>query len=351
MVDTAHGGLEQPAAHPCSRAPISHLPLPRMPLPGLPLPRLPLRLFALPRPALPPVPADLARAGAGLGLLARDLPRLFTVRGWHGAALETAWWSIHLATYPWGLLHEQPAPSDRYHLRGLAPAQRGMLVHHVETAGTPILLVHGIIDNQAIFTVLKRRLRRKGFGTVVTVNYSPTTNDIRQAARILAAEVEALVALTGYERVHVIGHSLGGLIARYYVQRYGGDERVHTLVTLGTPHAGSLHAHLLPVNVGRQLCPGSDLMTELELPAPRCRTRFVAYWSDFDQIIVPHESARIEHPDLSVRNVLVHDTGHLSIPRVGRVGHEISRLLSQLDHAGHTLAAGVTPWLEGTNTA
>jgi len=343
VVDTAHGGLEQPAAHPCSRAPISHLPLPRMPLPGLPLPRLPLRLFALPRPALPPVPADLARAGAGLGLLARDLPRLFTVRGWHGAALETAWWSIHLATYPWGLLHEQPAPSDRYHLRGLAPAQRGMLVHHVETAGTPILLVHGIIDNQAIFTVLKRRLRRKGFGTVVTVNYSPTTNDIRQAARILAAEVEALVALTGYERVHVIGHSLGGLIARYYVQRYGGDERVHTLVTLGTPHAGSLHAHLLPVRLCRQLRPGSELMAELALPAPGCSTRFVAYWSDGDQVIVPHVNARLEHPDLRVHNVRIHDIGHLSLPRVHRVAHEIAHLLTRLDPEGHAISLPAHP--------
>jgi hypothetical protein len=33
---------------------------------------------------------------------------------------------------------------------------------------------------------------------------------------------------------------MGGLVARYYVQRLGGDERVHTLVTLGTPHAGTM---------------------------------------------------------------------------------------------------------------
>ena len=51
-------------------------------------------------------------------------------------------------------------------------------------------------------------------------------------------EVERIVAETGFERIHIIGHSLGGLIARYYVTRLGGDARVHTLVTLGTPHDG-----------------------------------------------------------------------------------------------------------------
>jgi len=75
-----------------------------------------------------------------------------------------------------------------------------------------------MIDNRAIFALLKRKLRRRGFGRVVTMNYSPTTNDIRQG-RVTSRRVEALVAKTGYERVHVIGHSLGGLIARYYVQR------------------------------------------------------------------------------------------------------------------------------------
>lgn len=308
---------------------------------------------ALPAPLPDDVPSAErhgdAEAGvtAGLGELARDAPRLFTLGGLRGALAEAAWWSVHLVTYPWGLLRERHAPSDRYHLRGLAPAQRGMFHHNIEAAGAPILLVHGIIDNHAIFKVLKRRLRRKGFGTVVTINYSPVTNDIRRAATVLAAEVEAIVALTGYERLHVVGHSLGGLIARYYVQRLGGDERVHTLVTLGTPHRGSLHAHLLPVRIGRQLRPGSDLMTELDEPAQACRTRFVAYWSDFDQIIVPHTSARLDHPDLGARNIEIHNIGHLAIPRQGRVAHEIAGLLSELDHDGHTLTSGITP-LRGT---
>ena len=285
----------------------------------------------------------MGRLTSGVRELARDVPRLLTVGGVHGAAREAAWWSLHLATYPWGLLREEPEPGDRYHLGGLRPAQRGLLVHHVGTAGTPILLVHGMVDNRAIFTVLRRRLRGRGFESIATLNYSPVTNDIRGAARDLAGEVEALVARTGYDRVHVIAHSLGGLIARYYVQRLGGDERVHTLVTLGTPHEGSLHAHLLPVRLCRQLRPGSELMAELALPAPGCSTRFVAYWSDGDQVIVPHVNARLEHPDLRVHNVRIHDIGHLSLPRVHRVAHEIAHLLTRLDPEGHAISLPAHP--------
>jgi hypothetical protein len=275
-----------------------------------------------------------------------DVRALLTPGGVRGALVEGVWMSAHLAIYPWGLLRERHEPSERYALEGLGPAQRGLVVRDVEAAGTPILLVHGMVDNRAIFTVLKRRLRRRGFGQVFTINYSPVTNDLRQAARVLALEVEALVAKTGYERIHVVGHSLGGLIARYYVQRLGGDERVHTLVTLGTPHEGTLTAHLLPVRLCRQLRPGSDLYDELAAPAERCRTRFVAYWSDLDQMILPHDSGRLEHDDLSVRNVKVHGVGHMSLPLDGQVVHEISVLLSELDWDGTTLRAGVTPLLE-----
>ncbi|MEO7725417.1 MAG: hypothetical protein ABIU29_12165 [Chthoniobacterales bacterium] len=40
----------------------------------------------------------------------------------------------------------------------------------------------------------------------------------------------------------LIGHSMGGLVARYYLECLGGWKSTRTLVTLGTPHRGSLSA-------------------------------------------------------------------------------------------------------------
>ena len=279
--------------------------------------------------------------------VARGARTVCSPTGLRGASKEVAWVAAHLAMYPLGVLQETSRASvresaERFTLDDLPPVQRGLLMGDVVAAGTPILLVHGLVDNRSIFTLLRRALQRRGFGQVLTLNYSPFTQDVRAAAARLERLVERTCEQTGYERVHVVGHSLGGLVARYYVQRMGGDARVHTLVTLGSPHSGTHAAYLLPQRLVRQLRPGSELMQELAAPAGACRTRFVAFWSDLDQLIVPKRSARLDHPDLHVRNVLLRGVGHMSLPISGRVVHEIATLLAHLDEDGSTRHAGVT---------
>ncbi|WP_030291702.1 lipase/acyltransferase domain-containing protein [Streptomyces katrae] len=58
-------------------------------------------------------------------------------------------------------------------------------------------------------------------------------------------------------RVVFLCHSLGGLVARHYVERLGGHEITRRLITLGTPHRGSVEALASLVNGG--LLPGPDL--------------------------------------------------------------------------------------------
>ena len=277
----------------------------------------------------------------------RGIRTVCSPAGLRGAGTELAWITAHLALYPLGMTAGKARglareEQGRFSLADLPPVQRGLLMGDVVAAGTPILLVHGLVDNRSIFTLLRRALRRRGFGRVITLNYSPLTQDVRSVATRLAALIERTCEETGYERVHVVGHSLGGVIARYYVQRMGGDARVHTLCTLGSPHAGTHAAKLWPGGVVRQLQPGSELMRELAAPAPGCRTRFVAFWSDMDQLIVPQRSAAIEHPDLTARNVALNGVGHMSLPISRDVVHEIAMLLAHLDEDGRTQTAGVT---------
>ncbi|MGB8020795.1 MAG: alpha/beta fold hydrolase [Candidatus Nanopelagicales bacterium] len=315
-----------------------------MPIPpGIPTPDDPGADVPAPRPGGGGQRAIAGRLGR-LGRAAkRGVVKAATPSVIRGTAIEVAWLATHVVTYPLGVLEERVRhPDDRLNLAGLDPVKRGLIVGDVEAAGTPIILIHGVVDNRSVFTVLKRGLRRRGFGRIITLNYSPLTDDVRVVAGRLGALVEAVCAETGYERVHVIGHSMGGLVARYYVQRMGGDTRVHTLVTLGTPHVGTAPAHLFPHPVARQMRTGSDITSELAAPAPGCSTRFVAIWSDLDQMIIPKENARIEHADLNARNVLVKSVGHNSLPVDGRVVHEICTTLAHLDQDGSTIAAGAT---------
>ena len=237
--------------------------------------------------------------------------------------------TAHLATYPLGLIRDsgdQPDPG-RFNLADLSPVERGLLLSDVTVASTPVVLIHGIVDNRTIFAPLRRSLRRHGFRSVRTFSYGPHTTDVRDTAARFGAVVEEICAESGSERVFVVGHSLGGLIARYYVQRLAGHARVDTLVTLGSPHGGTRTAQLLPHRLIRQLRTDGDLIDELREPAPGCTTRFLAVYSEVDQLVVPARNGAIDHPDLDAQNVAV-GAGHLSLPINGRVIHQVCTTLA-----------------------
>ncbi|MCL7424391.1 alpha/beta fold hydrolase [Streptomyces sp. YS415] len=222
-------------------------------------------------------------------------------------ALEIAILAGHLLLYPSGIQQERRAPLP-------APGSPDTPRLPAE-AKPPVVLLHGFIDNRSVFVLLRRSLAQHGRQHLESLNYSPLTCDIRTAAELLGRHVEEICARTGSSRVDVVGHSLGGLIARYYVQRLGGDLRVRTLVTLGTPHSGTRVAPLANAHpIVRQMRPGSALLEELARPAPGCRTHFVSFWSDLDHLMDPVETACIDHPDLRAQNVRVSGVGHLALP-------------------------------------
>ncbi|OKJ58445.1 lipase family alpha/beta hydrolase [Streptomyces sp. CB02115] len=252
-------------------------------------------------------------------------------------ALELAVLVGHLIVYPFGLTPERrpphPRPTRPAHTGAHGPdggetapratTTRGEAAPHAATAlplaadddAPPVVLLHGFIDNRSAFVVLRRALTRHGRRHLESLNYSPLTRDIRAAADLLGLHVEEICARTGHSRVDIVGHSLGGLIARYYVQRLGGDRRVRTLVTLGTPHGGTAVAPGAGIHpIVRQMRGGSSVIEELRTPARDCRTRFVSFWSELDQVMVPVETACVDHPDLDAVNVRVTGIGHLALP-------------------------------------
>lgn len=293
--------------------------------------------------------AGWGRAAAALSAVTREVvtaggyaARTFgSPAGLRGLALEGAWLAAHAALYPAGALHERLAPARQYRTDPLSPLRRSLVVTDVEAAGTPILLVHGIMDNRSVFTVLQRGLRRRGFGAVHAMNYSLFTDDLRTAAHQLRDHVERLRDETGADAVHIVGHSLGGVVARYYVQRMGGDAVVDTLVTLGSPHAGTLTAHLFPTPLARQLRPGSEPLAELDLRVSGCRTRFLVVWSRMDEMIVPQRNARLLHPDLDVTHLELRDVGHLAMPIDARVVHWVADSLAR---SGRNRTSGSGRW-------
>ncbi|MEV7991157.1 alpha/beta fold hydrolase [Streptomyces sp. NPDC086077] len=258
-----------------------------------------------------PIPGSLA--GLSMALL-------------KATALEIAILAGHLILYPSGIIQERRAPATRL------PLQEGAAQLPTKSK-PPVVLLHGFIDNRSVFLLLRRSLAQHGRQQIVSLNYSPLTCDIRTAAKLLGRHIEEICERTDSVQVDIVGHSLGGLIARYYVQRLAGDTRVRTLVTLGTPHSGTRVAPLANAHpIVRQMRPGSGVLDELALPTPGCRTRFVSFWSDLDHLMDPLEAACLEHPDLLSQNVRVTGIGHLALPVHPAVASGIRQALDGTYH-------------------
>ena len=158
-------------------------------------------------------------------------------------------------------------------------------------AKRPVVLIHGVLVNDGVWFTLRRFVMRRGVAPVYTVNYGPPFADIERFAGQLAARVEAICAVTGAQRVVLVAHSMGGLVARAYLRRFGAT-RVGRLVTLATPHHGSLLAYTFPGRGLTQMHPGNRWLEELNrdeaVPSPVAVT---SIWSRHDTLVMPQASS------------------------------------------------------------
>jgi triacylglycerol lipase len=211
---------------------------------------------------------------------------------------------------------------------------------------TPVLLVHGYGHNRSGWMAIERGLRRGGFTSVHTWNYNPLRHDVPTLAARLGERIELIRAVTGSERVHVVGHSLGGVLLRWYVQELGGDAAVGTAVTIASPHEGTELARLTPGGTIGQLAPASAVMRRLRDGARPSSVRWIAYYSNLDQLVHPASSAMIKTPDLHATNIFVKDRGHLSILLARTVTASIVEQL--LAAEGATGLAEVAPFVSAS---
>jgi triacylglycerol lipase len=177
----------------------------------------------------------------------------------------------------------------------------------------PVLLLYGLLSTRRSCEVLERRLRRDGYG-VFSIDLGGlagafNTRGIDESAELVRDKVERLYARYPLGPLSIIGHSKGGLIGRYYIERLGGDARVRTLVTLATPHLGTPTAYLGCAAFGLfapsvwQMTPKSTFLRRLNMgPWPE-DVRLVSVSSRADAC-TPFPSGRLPLPEApNVENV------------------------------------------------
>lgn len=180
-----------------------------------------------------------------------------------------------------------------------------------------VLLIHGYLCNRAIWRPMLEAGVLREFN-VASVNLQPVFGSIEHYADVIDIELDRLLRASGATRAVLIGHSMGGLAARAYLQRHG-DARVARVITLATPHHGTIFARLGIGAVTRQMARGSAFLADLAAgETPALRARFVCVATRDDNLIVPRSSPLLAG---STRHVLA-GVGHLALiedPRAWRI--------------------------------
>src|SRR6476660_1786585 len=118
------------------------------------------------------------------------------------------------------------------------------------TASTtrPVLLVHGFAGTKSSWSSVAHTLGARGL-TVEAMSYPPLGTSVEQLAERLVAEVERILCRTGADKVHLVGHSLRGVVIAQAIADHRLSGRVDTVITLGSPLLRRVAAAPMPAGV------------------------------------------------------------------------------------------------------
>ncbi|MDF1562260.1 MAG: alpha/beta fold hydrolase [Deltaproteobacteria bacterium] len=175
--------------------------------------------------------------------------------------------------------------------------------------GPTVVMVHGYGSGRGAFTPLERSLREHGYQRFARHGFITRWKRFDDLVDGLDRFIREQVP--GGPLV-LLGHSIGGLLARAWLQRGGeGARRTRGLCTLSSPHEGLWIAPLLPaVPVMKDLAVESPTLARLkagdrhlsEIPA-------LSIVSSRDHFVRPAEGAAFAHAELSI----VDHVGHVGV--------------------------------------
>jgi triacylglycerol lipase len=174
----------------------------------------------------------------------------------------------------------------------------------------PVLLVHGFAGTKSSWALVANALKARGVA-VEAMSYPPLGTSVQQLAERLVAEVERILMATGTDKVHLVGHSLGGVVIAQAIADSRLTGRIDTVITLGSPFGGSPWAGVLPfLEIVRELRAGSPVLRRLASAPLPDGIRWLSLTAALD-IIVPGVRAVPSHPQ--AETITFEGVGHLGM--------------------------------------
>ncbi len=127
-----------------------------------------------------------------------------------------------------------------------------------------VVLVHGFFASAGVFRPMRKRIEAETGAKIASFSHLPGVG-VRRIALSLTKLVDQIPRGV---RIHLVGHSLGGLVARWYVEELGGHLRVAQTISLASPFGGARAASLFPYLVGADLHHASEILRDLRTRTP-----------------------------------------------------------------------------------
>lgn len=182
-----------------------------------------------------------------------------------------------------------------------------------------VVLVHGFVCNRGFWLPWMAELRRREV-PCMAVNLEPVWGSIDDYVSIIDTAVQRAWQLTGQAPL-LVGHSMGGLAIRaWLVSSQAAPSRIHRVITIGSPHAGTWLAHWSRMPNGMQMRPqGAWLATlaqrEKEMRGEEAYASFVCWYANTDNIVFPVSTATLPGAD----NRLVRGAPHVGLAYEPRI--------------------------------
>lgn len=161
-----------------------------------------------------------------------------------------------------------------------------------------LLLVHGFVCNRGLWNPWFERLAARDV-PYLAINLEPVFGSIDRYVGLIEAAVQRLEACgVGDVRPVIVAHSMGGLAVRAWLSSHDAGRRVHSIVTIGTPHCGTWLARLALTTNARQMRPRNPWLTTLDAgETQQQRALFTCFFSHCDNIVFPASMAMLPGAD------------------------------------------------------
>jgi triacylglycerol lipase len=186
----------------------------------------------------------------------------------------------------------------------------------VKPVGLPVLLIHGYGCNSGYWHGMSRAFQRANI-LHHAVSLEPMFGGMEDFVPIVRRAVDSLCKSTNTDKIIIVAHSMGGLVARAYIREYGSGH-IAKVITLGTPHSGTALANFGIGQNSRQMRwtgsaqtgrPSRWLAELAQAEPPEVRALFVSIYSHHDNIVSPQTSAVLQ----GAKNVEFHGIGHVAL--------------------------------------